>query len=708
MAISIDQIRLCHKRSNTAGVEPTIPTVADHNTPGWLPTDLYDGELFMNTADHKIWYRTGSTITLIQGNASMVLSDLLDVNYTGSPGEYPNDGDILQWNNDSLSWVNVTGAGVLGVSGYSGYSGAAGTSGYSGYMGIDGANSRRWYYGEKTVNGEFQLNSPEATFATVTDFFINVSDWVSSDQRAWHQAAYTWENSNPTRLLLQVTESNNVNNFGIYYISSVKDHTTNWQWEVSSVISANGTVTPGHLYTVSWVLLGSSGISGYSGADGASGISGYSGTNGSDGVSGYSGYSGADGASGISGYSGAGGASGFSGFSGAGGAAVGSDMNVMFISGTAQSGTSEFTYDYVNQHLNVGSNAIITGESGYRSLTVGSTVLGKSGMGTNGNGNYCLAVGDDAKAYDRGWAGGTCEAAQWCFSHGNLSYARGSQSFSMGDRNSVNSNYGSAIGSLNNITGNASAGIGSSNTVSSNNSFAAGESNTVNGNQAVAFGFSNNVGGVQCCGGFGYGNTVEGYRQFAFGYGNHCTTGPEGHAGDSIALGANNHTSGDAASIAIGNYATAYMMGHLAHAAPRSLVSGMLMGQYSHINVTAKTTNDTATELWLQHNSHDHRDYLILPDDTVWKGKALVVAMDSAGNVCEWDCAFMIKNINGTTALVGTPTVTKGSDEITIGGLAITADDTNNALVFTGTGKADTTIYWNACIEWAEIRITIA
>ena len=689
MAINIDNIRICHKRSNTAGVEPTIPTVADHKTPGWLPTDLYDGELFMNTADHKIWYRTGNTITLIQGNASMVLSDLLDVNYAGSPGEYPNDGDVLMWDADLQQWINMPPSGGMGVSGYSGYSGAAGTSGYSGYTGIDGANSRRWYYGEKTVNGEFQMNSPEATFANATDFFINVFDWVTGDQRAWHQEAYTWENSNPTRLLLQVTESNNVNNFGIYYIKAVKDNTSHWQYEVSSVISANGTVTPGHLYTVSWVLLGSSGISGYSGADGASGISGYSG------------------AQGISGYSGTDGASGFSGFSGAGGAAVGSDMNVMFISGTAQSGTDDFKYDYVNKRLMIGTVGF-SGTSGIGSLGCGVVQLGKAGQ----NANYCLAVGNGAIAYDQGWAGGTCEAGQACLSIGNGSYARGSQCFSMGDRNSVNSgSTANAMGSQNNVTGMYCGAIGILNTVSSQGGFAAGQSNTVSQKYGGAIGSSNSVtaAGAGSTRGFASGsaNTLTGYSSIALGYGNNASVGADNGSAN-IAMGTECTSNSDCASIAMGSRSTAYLMGMLSHASPRNLLSGMTLGQHARINVTAKTTDATATELLLHHNSHDWRDYLILPDDTVWKGKAMVVAMDSAGNVCEWDCAFMIKNINGTTTLVGTPTITKGSDEITIGGLSIMADNTNNALVFTVSGKADTTIYWNACIEWAEIRITIA
>jgi hypothetical protein len=71
---------------------------------------------------------------------------------------------------------------------------------------------------------------------------------------------------------------------------------------------------------------------------------------------------------------------------------------------------------------------------------------------------------------------------------------------------------------------------------------------------------------------------------------------------------------------------------------------------------------------------------------------------------------FAIKNIAGTTALVGVPTVTIEQDEIDGGGsiaVAITAKDADDTLVFTATGVAATDIYWNAVVEWSEIQFVV-
>lgn len=55
-----------HRRSETAGVVPTIPTNDDHTT-GWLATDIYIGELFLNTSSTAptAWFRDTSGATQI-------------------------------------------------------------------------------------------------------------------------------------------------------------------------------------------------------------------------------------------------------------------------------------------------------------------------------------------------------------------------------------------------------------------------------------------------------------------------------------------------------------------------------------------------------------------------------------------------------------------------------------------------------------------
>ena len=49
--------RVIQKYSTISGQEPTVPPSSDHNDGTWSDTDLYIGEVFMNVADNRIWYR---------------------------------------------------------------------------------------------------------------------------------------------------------------------------------------------------------------------------------------------------------------------------------------------------------------------------------------------------------------------------------------------------------------------------------------------------------------------------------------------------------------------------------------------------------------------------------------------------------------------------------------------------------------------------
>lgn len=71
MALQTINNRNVLKRTDSAGVVPTIPdassvtSVTDHTLGGWLVTDIYDGEMYLNTADKKAWIRLDNEIVLI-------------------------------------------------------------------------------------------------------------------------------------------------------------------------------------------------------------------------------------------------------------------------------------------------------------------------------------------------------------------------------------------------------------------------------------------------------------------------------------------------------------------------------------------------------------------------------------------------------------------------------------------------------------------
>jgi len=55
----LKKARFVLNRSTVTGEVPTIPPNEDH-TLGWINTDIYKGEFFVNTTDNRLWYRNDS------------------------------------------------------------------------------------------------------------------------------------------------------------------------------------------------------------------------------------------------------------------------------------------------------------------------------------------------------------------------------------------------------------------------------------------------------------------------------------------------------------------------------------------------------------------------------------------------------------------------------------------------------------------------
>lgn len=60
--------RVINKRSDIAGVVPTIGPSNDHTDGTWLDTDIYPGEFYFNMEDQKVWFgwTSGSTSGVTQ------------------------------------------------------------------------------------------------------------------------------------------------------------------------------------------------------------------------------------------------------------------------------------------------------------------------------------------------------------------------------------------------------------------------------------------------------------------------------------------------------------------------------------------------------------------------------------------------------------------------------------------------------------------
>lgn len=99
------------KRSTVAGITPTIPSLSavsqtDWTQGGWIDSDINDGELFANTADNKLWMRSGNNIILLNSGTGGTVSTFTDL--TDCPTSYSGYAGFSVVVNDSESGLTFT------------------------------------------------------------------------------------------------------------------------------------------------------------------------------------------------------------------------------------------------------------------------------------------------------------------------------------------------------------------------------------------------------------------------------------------------------------------------------------------------------------------------------------------------------------------------------------------------------------------------
>lgn len=155
MSDKIEYSRLLLKRSNTAGVVPTVPPITATTLNQFTPTDLFVGEMFANVEDDRAWIRTNNGIiefnfTGSTGSGSTVIPTLTQVlnsgNTTGGfdilfpSGSKPVYTGLASGGTSQYLGLDASGNTIIvtGATGGSGTSGTSGTNGSSGTSGISG------------------------------------------------------------------------------------------------------------------------------------------------------------------------------------------------------------------------------------------------------------------------------------------------------------------------------------------------------------------------------------------------------------------------------------------------------------------------------------------------------------------------------------------------------------------------------------------
>jgi hypothetical protein len=243
-----------------------------------------------------------------------------------------------------------------------------------------------------------------------------------------------------------------------------------------------------------------------------------------------------------------------------------------------------------------------------------------------------------------------------------------------------------------------------------------GGGNTASGQYSII------PGGTACTasgtGSFAAGNTAVSSADYGVAFGATCTA-----SGIGAFVGGDNTSSTGISSFAYGlrntadaNYSWATGARSLVRGVPgaRAHASGyyQLTGdsQYRDFHLTARTTSGTgvvAVAARMLSATATGSNQVNVPADTSIAFHGVVSAKRTGSSDCKtWEVKGGIKNIGGTTALLGTPTVTDiGSDAgAAAWAVAVTADNALDTLTFTCTGAASQDIVWTFAIRASETQ----
>ena len=417
-----------------------------------------------------------------------------------------------------------------------------------------------------------------------------------------------------------------------------------------------------------------------------------------------------------------------------GGITLSSDGTDLLLGGTAIGGSALELYvenpSTPTTPLAGGTNGVAIGSStnagGVSSIALGSgsaagdyafaVQIGGGSTSYGAVGNYSIAMGQSARASDTN-----------ATSIGYLAWAQASESTSIGPYTDAGSYRSTAIGynaqgygtnavalansraggtdsfaaaianntSSYGATGSNSIAMGYQADAFNTYSVAIGRSAIAGGDTALALGEAraNGVRSIAIGTTISSGKGASGIYAIAIGY-NSASTGT-----GSVCLGPEN-TSSSQYAVAIGRYASSAVEGKLAYAAGRFAAAGDAQG--GQFILRADTTDATATVLTTNNSTAGSTNQIVAASDTCITFDGTITAMQNGAQAyASWKIEGLLVNDGGTTTLANSATtVISNADGW---GMALSADNTNNALAITVTGEAAHNIRWVANIRTTEV-----
>jgi hypothetical protein len=341
--------------------------------------------------------------------------------------------------------------------------------------------------------------------------------------------------------------------------------------------------------------------------------------------------------------------------------------------------------------VSIGSGSVASGEASFALLD--GTASGQYAMAFN---NYAVASAE--KSISLGWL--TDATATSAVAIGTGTQSSGSHSVALGQANATGADsFAAAIGSSSSLygaTGTGAIAMGYQAKATTQNSIAIG-------GETVASGFDNSICiGWQSTATSSRGAAVIGGRSnnstgdYSTVLGGQSNTASGDH---SVAMGYTSRASGNG-SFALGTDAKATIKTQIAMSAGQFAAQGDAQG--STFILRSDTTDATAEAMTTNNSTAAADNQIVAATDTCITFSGTVVAMQNGAQAYgSWEIKGLLVNDGGTTT-VPTSAITVINNSSSWG-LALSADNTNNALTVQVTGEASHNIRWVANVQTAEV-----
>ena len=324
-----------------------------------------------------------------------------------------------------------------------------------------------------------------------------------------------------------------------------------------------------------------------------------------------------------------------------------------------------------------GANAVAIGSesvsAGLRSVSLGDAYA-------SGTDSFAAAIGNNTSSY-----GATGSKA---IAMGQLAKANDHSVAVAIGYSTLSSGAGSvALGRDAHATGNYGVGIGKSARSSGAEAVAIGQNASAGGSNAVALG---NGATASASNAYSFGGTASGTSAYSFG----------GTASGTSSVNLRGATASGDYSLAVGRQSVASIYGQKAFASGNFAANGDAQG--SMFILRADTTDATATVLTTDNSTAGSTNQIVAASDTCITFDGTITAMQNGAQAyASWKIEGLLVNDGGTTTLANSATTV--IQNLSSWGMALSADNTNNALAITVTGEAAHNIRWVANIRTTEV-----